>query len=136
MSDSIKKWHEMQEEEKISKLITEELIDERLEEKGVKYDIDHDEALSIIKDHYEFKLTDNWNETPCYSIYTESTADGYEVWVATHGDGRNVSIYVDDLDSYYVQDAVMEVYESYVNDMKEEVEHELIEEGYEQPKQN
>tara|TARA_B100000768_G_C11154523_1_gene321763 strand:- start:276 stop:785 length:510 start_codon:yes stop_codon:yes gene_type:complete len=161
MSDTIKKWHEMQ-EEKMSKLITEELIDERLEEKGVKYDIDHDEALGIIKDHYEFKLTDNWNETPCYSIYTESTADGYEVWVATHGDGRNVSInedvhyydndlaeklaeamtdhndiiYVDDLDSYYVQDAVTEVYESYVNDMKEEVEHELIEEGYEQPKQN
>ena len=43
-------------------------------------------------------------------------------------------IYVDDLDSYYVQDAVTEVYGSYVNDMKQEVENELIEEGYEYEK--
>ena len=142
------------------KLITEELIDKRLEDKGVKFDIDHDEALKAIQDHYDFKLTDNWNETPCYSIYTESTADGYEVWVATSGDGRNVCInedvhyyendlseklaeamtdynsiiYVDDLDSYYVQDAVTEIYDEYVNDMKQEVENELIEEGYEHEK--
>ena len=39
----------------------------------------------------------------------------------------NELIYVDDLDSYYVQDAVTEVYDDYVNDMKEEVENELIE---------
>ena len=32
----------------------------------------------------------NWSNTPDYSIYEESTADGYEVWVATHGDGRDV----------------------------------------------
>ena len=143
------------------KLITEELIDKRLEDKGVNFDIEHDEALKVIQDHFEFKLTDNWNETPCYSIYTESTADGYEVWVATHGDGRNVCIsedvhyyendlseklveamtdynsiiYVDDLESYYVQDAVTEVYDEYVNDMKQEVENELIEEGYEYEKE-
>jgi hypothetical protein len=33
-----------------------------------------------------------------------------------------------------VQDAVTEVYDSYVDDMKEEVENELIEEGYEYKK--
>jgi hypothetical protein len=146
--------------EMMKKLITEELIDERLEAKGIKFNIDHDEALKAIQDHYDFKLTDNWNGTPDYSIYTETTADGYEVWVATSGDGRNVCInedvhyyendlndklaeamtdyneliYVDDLDSYYVQDAVTEVYDSYVNDMKQEVESELIEEGYEYEK--
>ena len=43
----------------------------------------------------------------------------------------NELIYVDDLESYYVEDAVMQVYEAYVNDMKQEVENELIEEGYE-----
>ena len=142
----------------MKKLITEELIDKRLEEKGVKFDIEHDEALKIIQNHFDFELTDNWNKTPDYSIYCESTADGYEVWVTTTGDGRNgicinedvhyydndlseklveamtdhnELIYVEDLEEYYVQDAVTEVYESYVNDIKEEVEHELIEEGYE-----
>jgi len=142
------------------KLITEELIDKRLEDKGVNFDIEHDEALKVIQKHYDFELTDNWNSTPDFSIYTETTADGYEVWVATTGDGRNVCInedvhyyendlndklaeamtdyneliYVDDLDSYYVQDAVTSVYDEYVNDIKQEVENELIEEGYEYEK--
>jgi len=142
------------------KLITEDLIDKRLEDRGVKFDIDHDEALEVIQKHFEFKLVDDWNGRPDYSIYTETTADGYEVWVATTGDGRNVcinedvhyyendladklieamtdyneEIYVDDLDSYYVQDAVTAVYDEYVSDMKQEVENELIEEGYEYEK--
>ena len=141
----------------MSKYITEELIDERLEAKGFQEDVSHDEALEAIQDHYEFKLVDDWNKTPDFSIYTETTADNYEVWVATHGDGSKVNIgedvhyyendlaeklaeamtdyneviYVDDLDSYYVQDAVTEVYDSYYNDLKQEVENELIEEGYE-----
>ena len=142
------------------KLLTEELIDERLEAKGVKFDIEHDEALEVIQDHFEFELVDDWNRTPDFSIYTETTADGYEVWVATNGDGRNVCInedvhyyendlsdklveamtdyneliYVDDLESYYVEDAVREVYDFYINDIKQEVEDELIEEGYEHEK--
>jgi len=140
----------------MSKILTDELIEKRLKDHGISmYDGD-EKALDKLQEKYEFKLTDNWNETPCYSIYTESTADGYEVWVATSGDGRNVCInedvhyyendlseklveamtdynsiiYVDDLESYYVQDAVTEVYDEYVNDMKQEVENELIEEGY------
>ena len=141
----------------MSKILTEDLIDKRLKAHGVKFDINHDEALKAIQKHYDFELTDNWNGTPDYSIYTETTADGYEVYVATSGDGRNICInedvhyyendlqdklfeamtdyneliYVEDLDSYYVQDAVTEAYDSYVNDMKQEVENELIEEGYE-----
>lgn len=144
----------------MSKILTEDLIDKRLEAHGVKFDIEHDEALKVIQNHYDFELTDNWNGTPDYSIYAETTADGYEVWVTTSGDGRNVCInedvhyyendlsdrlveamtdyneliYVEDLESYYVEDAVREVYDSYVNDMKEEVENELIEEGYEYEK--
>ena len=142
------------------KLLTEELIEQRLEASGVEDHLDTEKALEVIQTHYDFKLTDNWNETPCYSIYAETTADGYEVWVATHGDGRNVCInedvhyyendlseklaeamtdynniiYVDDLDSYYVDDAIQEVYESYWNDMKEQIENDLIEEGYEYEK--
>ena len=144
-----------------TKKLTEELILEKLEERGVVESPEQDEALKAIQNHYEFKLTDNWNQTPCYSIYAETTADGYEVWVATHGDGRRICInedvhyyendlseklveamtdyndiiYVDDFDSYYVSDAIEEVYEEYWNDMKQEVEDELIEEGYEYEKE-
>jgi hypothetical protein len=144
----------------MKKILTEDLIDERLEAIGIDYDIDHDEALKVVKNHYEFDITDTWNKTPDYSIYAETTADGYEVWVTTSGDGRNVCInedvhyydhdlaerlveaasdyneliYVDDIDSDYVQDAVMQLYESYTSEMKKKVEDELIEEGYEYEK--
>jgi hypothetical protein len=46
----------------------------------------------------------------------------------------NEQIYVDDLDSYYVEEAIMAVYDEYVGDIKQEVENELIEEGYEYEK--
>jgi hypothetical protein len=144
----------------MKKILTEDLIDERLEAIGIDYDIDHDEALRVVKNHYEFDITDTWNKTPDYSIYAETTADGYEVWVTTSGDGRSVCInedvhyydhdladrlveaasdyneliYVDDIDSDYVQDAVMQLYESYTSEMKKQVENELIEEGYEYEK--
>ena len=144
----------------MKKILTEDLIDERLEAIGIDYDIDHDEALKVVKNHYEFDITDTWNKTHDYSIYAETTADGYEVWVTTSGDGRNVCInedvhyydhdlaerlveaasdyneliYVDDIDSDYVQDAVMQLYESYTSEMKKQVENELIEEGYEYEK--
>jgi len=140
------------------KLITEELIDDRLEARGIKFDIEQEEALKAIQTHYDFELVDDWNRTPDYSIYAETTADGYEVWVTTSGDGRNICInedvhyyendlseklveamtdyneliYVEDFESYYVKDAIMQVYEAYVNDIKQKVENELIEEGYEQ----
>jgi hypothetical protein len=45
----------------------------------------------------------------------------------------NSIIYVDDLDAYYVQDAIDRAWQAYVDEMSEEVENELIEEGYEWP---
>jgi hypothetical protein len=47
----------------------------------------------------------------------------------------NELIYVDDLEADYVEDAVTTVYDEYYNDMKKEVEDELIEEGYEYEKE-
>ena len=144
----------------MNKILTDKLIEKRLKDHGISmYDGD-DNALAKLQEKYEFKLTDNWNGTPDYSIYTESTADGYEVFVATSGDGRNICInedvhyyendlgdalydamfdyneliYVDDLDAYYVQDAIDRAWETYVEDMSKKVEDELIEEGYEWPK--
>ena len=144
----------------MSKILTDKLIEKRLKDHGISmYDGDEN-ALDKLQEKYEFKLTDNWNDTPCYSIYTETTADGYEVYVATSGDGRNICInedvyyydsdlsdplydamfdynsiiYVDDLDAYYVQDAIDRAWQAYVDEMAQEVEDELIEEGYEWPK--
>ena len=144
----------------MSKILTDELIEQKLKDHGISmYDGDEN-ALDKLQEKYEFKLTDNWNDTPCYSIYTETTADGYEVYVATSGDGRNICInedvyyydsdlsdplydamfdynsiiYVDDLDAYYVQDAIDRAWQAYVDEMAQEVEDELIEEGYEWPK--
>lgn len=141
----------------MSKIITEKLIEEKLKEKGISmYDGD-DNALEKLQNYYEFELTDSYNRTPDYSIYTESTADGYEVWVATSGDGRNICInedvyyyendlsdalydammdyneliYVDDLETYYVQEAIERAWETFIDDMIGEVEDELIEQGYE-----
>ena len=141
----------------MSKIITDKLIEEKLKEKGLSmYDGD-DNALAKLQDYYEFELTDNYNRTPDYSIFAESTADGYEVFVATSGDGRNICInedvyyydsdlcdplydaifdyneliYVDDLEAYYVQDAIERVWETFITEMIDEVENELIEQGYE-----
>ena len=143
----------------MNKILTEKLIEEKLKEKGISlYDGD-DNALEKLQKYYEFELTDSYNETPDYSIYAETTADGYEVWVATSGDGRNVCInedvhyyendlhqalydammdyneliYVDDLEAYYVQDAIDKAWETMVDDMYGEVEDELVEQGYEWP---
>lgn len=141
----------------MSKIITEELIEEKLKEKGISMYNGDDNALEKLQNYYEFELTDSYNRTPDYSIYTESTADGYEVWVATSGDGRNICInedvyyyendlsdalydammdyneliYVDDLEAYYVQEAIERAWESFIDDMIGEVEDELIEQGYE-----
>ena len=141
----------------MSKIITDKLIEEKLKEKGISmYDGD-DNALAKLQDYYEFELTDSYNRTPDYSIFAESTADGYEVWVATSGDGRNICInedvyyydsdlsdplynamldyneliYVDDLEAYYVQDAIDLAWEAFITEMIDEVENELIEQGYE-----
>jgi hypothetical protein len=141
----------------MSKIITDKLIEKKLNEKGLSmYDGD-DNALAKLQDHYEFELTDSYNRTPNYSVYTETTVDGYEIWVATNGDGRNICInedmyyyendlsqalyeammdyneliYVDDLGAYYVQDAIDQAWEEYIEEMIKETEDELIEQGYE-----
>ena len=142
----------------MSKIITDKLIEEKLKEKGLSMYEGDPSALEKLQNHYNFKLTDSYNREPDYSIYTETTADGYEVFIATSGDGRNICInedvyyydsdlgdalynamfdgyneliYVDDLEAYYVQDAIEMAWESFIADMIDEVENELIEQGYE-----
>ncbi|MBC8398532.1 MAG: hypothetical protein H8E16_15730 [Flavobacteriales bacterium] len=145
----------------MSKIITDELIEKKLKEKGLSMYDQVESSLEKLQNYYEFELTDSYNKTPDYSIFAETTADGYEVWVATSGDGRNICInedvyyyendlsdalynamfdyneliYVDDLEAYYVQDAIDRAWESFIDDMIGEVEDELIEQGYEREEQ-
>jgi len=144
----------------MSKILTDELIEKRLKEK-YKYveDPDQDTMLKYLQDEYIFELTDSYNRNPDFSIYAESTADGYEVWVATFGDGSNICIgedvhyyesdlsdklqeamvdhceliYVDDLEADYVQDAIMYAYQDLYEDKEQEITDELIEQGYKWP---
>ena len=141
------------------KLLTDDLILSKMVEDHrclPSEDVDFDQKLQAIKDYYEFSISEDWSN-PNFMFYTETTADGYEMWIATDNDRSpsvnediyyydsdwlekmpqamydGCNIYYQDLNSedYNFQDVVDEVYEEYWGEIKKEVEDELIEEGYE-----
>jgi hypothetical protein len=71
------------------KEITDKLINERLEEIGFgnKQADNEDVRRENVLNHYHVKLTENFQDGD-FNIYEESTADGYEVWVACHDINR------------------------------------------------
>jgi len=140
------------------KILTDELIATRLRKANVLEPggLEHDYMFDCVQKYYEFKITNDWIN-PDIMFYTETTSDGYEVWIATDNE-RNpsicddvyyydtdwlekmpdamydgASIYYDQLDDeeYAFQEVIEEVYDEYYNDKKQEIENELIEEGYE-----
>lgn len=142
----------------MSKILTDELIATRLHKANVLEPggLEHDYMFKCVQEYYEFKISNDWGN-PDMMFYTETTTDGYEVWIATDND-RNpsicddvyyydsdwlekmpdamydgASIYYDQLDDeeYAFQEVIEEVYDEYYNDKKQEIENELIEEGYE-----
>ena len=140
----------------MNKIITDKLIEEKLKEKGLSMYDQVDDSLKKLQDYYEFELTDSYNRTPDYSIFAESTADGYEVWVATSGDGRNICInedvyyydsdlhdalvdaikdelspiYLDDEDADFVDCAIEELYQELYDEKYQETKSELEDQGY------
>jgi len=141
--------------------ITEDVILQRLEDKGIKdiNELDTDKQLSAVLDHFEAEITHDFMQGQI-KFYEETTADGYSVYVATE-DTNNVSIcddvfyyeserfskledavidgltiYIDEYDmgDYGLQDQIERLYQRYYRDMIAEVEQDLIEEGYEQVK--
>ena len=142
----------------MSKILTDDLVLKRLFEQGISgvHETDHDDKLHAIKEYYEFSIKKK-KKHPDIMFYTETTTDGYEVWVATDDD-RNPSltddvyyydndwlekmpqamydganIYYQDLgeEDYAFQEVVDEVYEDFYNEKMQEIEEELINEGYE-----
>ena len=92
------------------KLITDKLINERLEAKGFgEYQAnDEDLAKESVLKHFNFEFTDNYSDNADFYIYEETTADGYSVFVATHDQSHvnvNENVYYYDT---YVGDALEE----------------------------
>lgn len=144
------------------KIITDELIEERLKKRGLSsYDgygaEDEDADYKKLCEYYDFELIDTFNGRADYFIYTETTADGYEIWVTTESDqgAVNVSedvhyydndlnevlcdqircgggtIFVEDMEAYYVNDALGTMFEDMIEKIKSEIIVKLEDEGYE-----
>ena len=135
----------------MNKFITDELITQRMESKGWIEGCDDEHAKKQVLEHFECEIIDNW-QNPDFSIYEESTADGYSVWIATDDDRSiNVNedvyyyenqltdvlydaipdynnIYCDNYD--FVEDAITRHYEDLLCRIEEEVVDELLDEGY------
>lgn len=69
----------------MSKRITVKLVNERLEAKGFgeKQRESEELAKKSVLDYYGVELTNHYGKNADFSIYEESTVDGYSVWIAT-----------------------------------------------------
>jgi hypothetical protein len=144
----------------MKKQITDELIEEILNKTKFNEQDSHDEdhIQKVVLDHYDSEITDDWNVSCDFFIYEETTADGYSVYVATY-DQRSISvsehvhyydnnlgdelrqaicegikIYIDDVQQYYVQDVIRDLYVILSKKKEEEIIDQLIDEGYEESK--
>ena len=135
----------------MNKFITDKLITLRMTEKGWIEGCDDEHARNQVLARYECKITGGW-QNPDFSIYEESTADGYSVWIATDDDksinvNEDVYYYENDLSEVLydaipdyneifcdnpslVEDAITRHYEELLDRIEEEVVDELLSEGY------
>jgi len=134
-----------------NKFITDELIAQRMESKGWIEGCDDEHAKKQVLEYYECEITDQW-QSPDFSVYEESTADGYSVWIAT-SDDKNINvnhdvyyyeneladvvydaisdysnIYCDNYD--FIEDAITRHYEDLLDKIEDEIIDELLKEGY------
>ena len=96
----------------MGKLITDELINKRLEARGFgeKQSENEDVVKQNVLDHYGIELTDNWTAKAEFYIYEETTKDGYTVYVATN-DTDSISVCED---IYYYDGDLSDVLEEQI----------------------
>jgi hypothetical protein len=134
-----------------NKYITDELIAQRMESKGWIEGCDDEHARNQVLAHYDCEVTDQW-QNPDFSIYEESTSDGYSVWIASADTNRiniNEDVYyydgdlpdvlyeaIPDYNRIYcdcediIEDAITRHYENLLCRIEDEIIDELIDEGY------
>ena len=143
------------------KTLTEELIQERLEDKGVTvpHETSQEDKISKLELEYGFNIVNDWDKCDAY-FYTDETADGYQIWIATEQEWNvcinedvyyyesqwfekladylrdGCRVYVDSYsqDEYGFEEVIEAIYEEWYMESHEEMEDELIDEGYEWPK--
>ena len=140
------------------KIITDKLITSELEKQGYLeyHEMEETKAWNLLQAHYDCEVDDQWrNKHYDFYCYEETTADGYSVYIATHdpdsiciseevhyyendlqgeieqaiADGN--SMYIDDLDATYFMDAVESCYDDMMEKLKNEMEEQFINKGYE-----
>ena len=134
-----------------NKFITDALITQRMADKGWIEGCDDEHAKNQVLAHYDCEVTDQW-QNPDFSIYEESTSDGYSVWIASADTNRiniNEDVYyydgdlpdvlyeaIPDYNRIYcdcediIEDAITRHYEDLLFRIEDEIIDELIDEGY------
>ena len=144
----------------MSKILTDELIKKELAKQGWLdiNEIDEEDQKQMVLNYYDVELTDRFDNNCGYYIYSETTRDGYEVYVAAES-VRNVCIsedvhyydsdlhdeladaireklspiYLDDTEADFVDYAIERLYEFVYDEKYDEVESELEDQGYKWP---
>jgi len=144
----------------MSKILTEELILKRLAKDGMTEpnEISQEDRISQLRNYYGFEIVTDWDKCDAY-FYTDTTADGYEIWIATEQEGNvcinedvyyyetewfekladylrdGCRVYVDSYsqDEYGFEEVIEALYEEWYMDKYEEIEDQLKDEGYEYP---
>jgi len=124
----------------MSKIITEELIQERLEDKGVTvpHETSQGDKISKLELEYGFNIVNDWQGCDAY-FYTDETRDGYQIWIASEQEGNvciNEDVYYYDTQwfeklEYGFEEVIEAMYEELYMESHEEIEIELRDEGYE-----
>ena len=143
----------------MKKILTEELIQDNLKDKGISTTIPYQEKYEKVLELNDAEIVHDWDNNCTAFFYEESTADGYGIYIATEEDGNpnmNEDVYYYEAgwferlaeyiangykiyielgydEDYQVQEAIEALYEEWYMEEFGEVEDKLLDEGYEWP---
>jgi len=144
----------------MNKILTEELIQANLKDKNISIpnEINFEEQLKKVLEIYEATITHQWTDNYDIYFYTEETVDGYVIHVVSENPQGQIrlsediyyyeegwfekltdyiiegsSIYIEPSyeNSYALEEIITELYEEWYMEEYEEVEHALMDDGYE-----
>jgi hypothetical protein len=145
----------------MKKYITDKMVEAEMIKRGLPTTEGNEDVIQkAVLDYYDVEITSDYTQSADYYVYTETTADQYEVFIATHDD-RNIcvnehvhyydtnlateleeaitgggmcTIYVADefIDEYWYSDMFNEIYQSICEITEQEIKDILIDEGYEE----